>query len=341
MRGLCRIGTGLLGVGVLFFTPYHHPSYAEEFFKPFTGTADRVMEDPRLGQQQLQVAQAGQLRQQRQSADQPSYEPPQPSTDFGTPEATARIAAKAGFLDVVGIKLGMPLKAALEAVKARKGTLRMEPQATLEYEALPGVILEPAHLANLASEGNTEAIGLLTTYPPSEAFVYGVWRYYSFNKPESQPTVDTILTGLQKKYGPESARQDTLLIWLFDTQQQQVMGPKALDIWKKCANHWMTGTTHDVGNINRQITRGYYVGSDGRDYFGGICHSHSLVQVQYMASQQLRSSQPLIMNVQVRATNHQLEASGVTATNVLLMREATQLAEKRKAEASKRSGPKF
>lgn len=43
---------------------------------------------------------------------QPNYDPPVPSTEFGTPEATAKIAAKAAFLDVVGIKLGMPLKAA-------------------------------------------------------------------------------------------------------------------------------------------------------------------------------------------------------------------------------------
>jgi len=52
-------------------------------------------------------------------------------------------------------------------------------------------------------------------------------------------------------------------------------------------------------------------------------------------------SQPLVMNVKISASNHQLEASGVTATNVLLTREATKLAEKRKAEASKRAAPKF
>jgi hypothetical protein len=47
------------------------------------------------------------------------------------------------------------------------------------------------------------------------------------------------------------------------------------------------------------------------------------------------------MNVKVSISNHQLHASGVTATNVLLTREATKLAEKRKEEAGKRAGPKF
>jgi hypothetical protein len=47
------------------------------------------------------------------------------------------------------------------------------------------------------------------------------------------------------------------------------------------------------------------------------------------------------MNVKVSVSNRQLEASGVTATNAMLAREATKLAEKRKEEAAKRSGPKF
>src|SRR5262245_66408712 len=66
---------------------------------------------------------------------QPNYDPPQPSTDFGTPEATAKIAAKAGFLDVVGVKLGVPVKVALDAVKAHNPDIKMEPKAKLEFEA--------------------------------------------------------------------------------------------------------------------------------------------------------------------------------------------------------------
>lgn len=38
-------------------------------------------------------------------AAQPNYDPPELSAEFGAPEATVRIAAKAGFLDIVGVKL--------------------------------------------------------------------------------------------------------------------------------------------------------------------------------------------------------------------------------------------
>jgi hypothetical protein len=277
-------------------------------------------------------------------AAQPNYDPPQPSSEFGTPEATAKIAAKAGFLDVVGVKLGMSTKDALTAVKAHNPALTLEPKGQLEYEALPGVVMMPV-LANTQnaskpSDPSIEYLGLLLTYAPNEAFVYGVWRDVSFGRPENRPTIDYIVNGLRKKYGPESATEDSLLIWLFDAQRQQVMGARALDIWKKCANLWMTGAEYELGHIQRQLTRGYYIESDGRDYHGGVCHSHSVVQARYLAGQD-RSSQPLVMNVKISASNHELEASGVTATYVLLTREATKLAEKRKAEASKRAAPKF
>ena len=278
-------------------------------------------------------------------AAQPNYDPPQPSSDFGTPAATAKIAAKAGFLDVVGVKLGMTPTDALAVVKAHNAGMALEPKAKLEYEALPGVVMMPVlastQNASQSTEGGAEYMGLLVTYPPNEAFVYSVWRDFSFGRSESRPTIDYILGGLRKKYGLESAKEDALLIWLFDAQRQQVMGPRALDIWKKCASHWMPGTEYDLGSINGKVTRGYYVGSDGRDYHSGICHSHSVVQARYLASQDPGASQPLVMNVKVSASNHQLEASAVTAAHALLTREATKLAEQRKEQASKRAAPKF
>lgn len=42
-------------------------------------------------------------------AAQLNYDPPLPSSDFGMPEATAKIASQ-GFLSVVGVNLGMPSK---------------------------------------------------------------------------------------------------------------------------------------------------------------------------------------------------------------------------------------
>src|SRR3977135_10217 len=66
----------------------------------------------------------------------PSSDLPQPSSEFGTPEGTAKIAAKAGFLNVVGIKLGTPVKDAVEALKAYNASFKVKSVTLLEYEAL-------------------------------------------------------------------------------------------------------------------------------------------------------------------------------------------------------------
>lgn len=274
---------------------------------------------------------------------QPNYDPPGPSPEFGTPEATANISASAQPLDIVGVKLGMSLKAAQDAVKTYNAGIKLEPKVSFEFEALPGVAMTPAFSGQgKTANGGNETIGVLLTSPPNGAFVYGVWRDVWFGAKETRPTIEYIVTGLRKKYGQESVRdENTLLLWLYDAKKQQVMGAKAKDIWGKCANHWMTGAEYEPGNIQRQMARGYYTVNDGRDYHSGACHSHSLVQARYSADQPQGASQPLIMNVKVMVSNRQLEASGVTATNVLVTAESTKLAEKRKNEASKRAAPKF
>ncbi len=261
------------------------------------------------------------------------------TADFGTPEATAKIAAKAGFVDVVGVKLGMPLKAALDLLKAHNGNLVMEPVTIPPYEALPGVAMNPL----LASKKNTntpssqekEYVGLLVTMAPSEPFVWGMWREVSYEKEESRPTIETIMAGLRKKYGQESIKDvGTRLIWMYDAQGQQVMKAKADEILTKCVSVWMVGLGQQAqlhaGYFNRQIVGGYFNSSYGKDHFNGLCQSYSLVQAEYTGR-----------SVMVSASNRQLEVSGVTASHTLLMREATKLAEKRKGDANKRELPKF
>jgi hypothetical protein len=286
----------------------------------------------------VQVPNAVQVRPNE--LQQFSTETPLESADFGTPEATAKIAAKAGFVDVVGVKLGMPLKAALDALRAHNANLVMEPVTIPPYEALPGVAMNPL----LASKKNTntpssqekEYVGLLVTMAPSEPFVWGMWREVSYEKEESRPTIETIMAGLRKKYGQESIKDvGTRLIWMYDAQGQQVMKAKADEVLTKCVSVWMVGLGAiggqlHAGYFNRQIVGGYFNSSYGKDPFNGLCQSYSLVQAEYTGR-----------SVMVSASNRQLEVSGVTASHTLLMREATKLAEQRKGEAGKRDIPKF
>jgi hypothetical protein len=261
------------------------------------------------------------------------------TADFGTPEATAKIAAKAGFVDVVGVKLGMPLKAALDALRAHNANFVMEPVTIPPYEALPGVAMNPLLTSkkntNTPSSQEKEYVGLLVTMAPSEPFVWGMWREVSYEKEESRPTIETVQDGLRKKYGQESVKDvSNRLFWMYDAQGQQVMKAKADEILTKCVSVWMVGLGQQAqlhaGYFNRQIVGGYFNSSYGKDPFNGLCQSYSLVQAEYTGR-----------SVMVSASNRQLEVSGVTASHTLLMREATKLADKRKGDAEKREVPKF
>ena len=273
------------------------------------------------------------------------------TADFGTPDATAKIAAKAGFVDVVGVKLGTPLKAALDLLKTHNPNLTMEPLAMPSYEALPGVVMTPMLTSkkntNTSSNEEKEYVGLLVTEAPSEPFVWGIWREVSYEKEESRPTVETIMAGLRKKYGQESVNGGGIrLIWMYDIQGQQVPTAKANEIMSKCVGTWtvgisMTPNQLQWGYFNQQIVGGYFHGSYGKDHMNGLCRSYSHVVAAWDARVPARTSLPLVANVMVMAINRQLESSGVTAAHGLLIREATNLAEKRKGEAEKREVPKF
>jgi hypothetical protein len=272
------------------------------------------------------------------------------SPEFGTPEATAKIAGKANFIDVVGIRLGVPLKAALDTVKEHNPNLVVEPLSLPPYEALPTVTMTP--LVQSKRYTNTagpekEYIGLLVTMAPNEPFVWGVMRELWYEKEESRPTIDTILGALRRKYGPESLNQSIRLIWLYDAQGQPVPQSKANEIFSKCGSVWNvglseTGQALHTGYFTRTLVGSYYYASYGKDNFSGLCHSYSVVQAEYLAQSPIgKTSPPLVANIKLNATNRQLEVSGLTASHVLLIREATKLAEQRKGESANREIPKF
>ena len=234
----------------------------------FLDKMKKAMEESQRKRQQQQQQQSGQQRQppqpsqapqqqqrQRQAGGPPANEKPQPSPDFGTAEGTAKIAATAGFLDIVGIKLGMPAKEAIEALKAHNANFKPTPITLREYEALPGVVMTPILLA--PNPGGPSAVSgddftLFVTYAPNEAFLWGISRNLGFGREDSRPTVENTLAGLRKKYGPESTKQvNSRLIWIYDAQGQQVMGAKADDIYSKCSQTWAVNLGGDAAGGNR------------------------------------------------------------------------------------------
>ena len=65
----------------------------------------------------------------------PPPNPSGPPPNTGTPEQTAKLAAAAGKYDIAGMKLGTPLKEAMQALKAHNPKLQMK-KDTIKYDVL-------------------------------------------------------------------------------------------------------------------------------------------------------------------------------------------------------------
>ena len=132
------------------------------------------------------------------------------------------------------------------------------------------------------------------------------------------------------------------------------MGQKALDIYNQCSSAWTVGQGGSIGGNNpdrnkqfsnsffdQQLKDGYYYGAGGMGSPGGVCHTHSLVDVYYTHAIPAGSAADLMMSMTMGVYNHQLEASGVTAAHTRLMAEVGKINEKRRDEENQRGGMKF
>lgn len=347
-------------------------STGEDFFEKMKKAMEesqrkRQQQQQQAGQQQQKPPQQQQPSQQpqqqqqrqRQAGGSPANEKPQPSPDFGTPEGTAKIAAKAGSLEVVGIKLGLPAKDAQDALKAYNAGYKPTPITLYEYEALPGVVMTPVLRAtNPAGPDATSGddFTLFITYPPSEAFLWGIVRNMGFGTNATRPPLDGTLAGVRQKYGAESMQQvNSRLVWIYDAQGQQVMGQKATEVYSLCSQTWAVSTGGDAAGGNRpsaskqysnsffdqQLKGGYYYGTGNYGSPGGVCHTHSVIDVYYTHAIPAGSAADLLISMTMGVFNRQLEASGVTAAHIHLMEEVAKLNEKRGEEEGKRGGMKF
>ena len=292
----------------------------------------------------------------------PAPKPVDPTPpDFGTVQGTARIAGTAGFLDVVGIKLGTPEKDAVAILQKHNPELTLTPLRLMTYTAQPNVSRTPVIVATMkparTPSQHFERLSLELTYSPSGAFVWGVSREYTFAQGKAL-TFENMVESFRSKYGPESFQfTNEQFIWIFDPQGKLVPGQQGRNVFTKCSsNQWRSNVsgvsaggnrpTHDNRLSNsfydQQLRGGYYFSQHGRDFANGVCHSHTSI---HLGLQRLsaRPGEPvnLVRGFVMRAANHQLEASGIQASHQELAAAADAIMKKREGEAAKRAGPKL
>ena len=145
------------------------------------------------------------------------------SADCCTPEAMKKVAASIGFVDIVGIKLGMTPKEAVAAIKAYNPNLKIETlTARLEHPTgTPGNFVRvplaiDAYTANVRQDlGPVEWIAMQFTMPPSPPLLAKVQRFTGFAN--DQPVMGSnLLQSLRKKYGQENYTA-TVTGWVYDS----------------------------------------------------------------------------------------------------------------------------
>jgi hypothetical protein len=198
-------------------------AHAAQFQNPIQAAKDAYNKAKQDAQQQ---------KQQQQQKPQSSGQPPNgASTQSGSastadccgPEAMKKVADSLGFIDIVGIKLGMTPAQAVAAVKAYNPNLKIETlTARLEHPSgTPGNFVRvpmtiKAFTPNVRQDlGPVEWIAMEFTMPPGHPLLAKVQRFTGFLYTEPV-TASTLLQSLRKKYGQENYTSTTTG-WVYDS----------------------------------------------------------------------------------------------------------------------------
>ena len=194
---------------------------------------------------------AREKQQQPQPPPQASQPPNQPKStaaaseaptgDCCSPDALKKIASSVGFVDIVGVKLGMSPEQAFAAIKAFNGRMQIEivnarmesPDGPLgNFTRVPqfavahtiGARPIPHPIAFRLADGSSDVIVLEFTTPPSPPLVAKIVRQVFFA--QAEPVVKSnLLEALRKKYGQEKFSEGVAATWMFDASGKPVTRP--------------------------------------------------------------------------------------------------------------------
>jgi hypothetical protein len=239
-------------------------------------------------------------------------------------------------VDVVGIKLGMPMAEAMAAIKADNPKLSVQTQ-TMVLEGFE----QPFATAIVASQPTEsgkdgEEITLLLTTPPSHQVVWGIQRTYHYG-PQSMPSLDNTLAGLRRKYGAENAflldtdpRNLTKTIaWAYDTSGKPAGAAQGKPLYLACdaylANHFspiaLNNDLHGMASPPQ-------------------CNSIILAKAVVLGGQGPAGA-PVVGNLIFQVTNGAMYRASVDATRGVAMAAARAREEKQSEKIDQRGAPKL
>lgn len=240
-------------------------------------------------------------------------------------------------IDVVGIKLGMPMADGVAAIKANNPKLSLQTEnLTLEGFDQP---FATAILANQAKDNGKdgEEITLLLTTPPNRQVVWGIQRTYQYT-PQSALSLDNTIAGLRKKYGVENAfplvtdprTRTKIMAWAYDTGGKMLGSAQGKALFLACdtylGNHFgLIALSNDLHGVGHPAE----------------CDSIILATATAQAGPSEADGTTVVNNLIFKVTNGAMYRASLDATRAVAV-AAAQSREKQRAEkVNQRGAPKL
>jgi hypothetical protein len=239
-----------------------------------------------------------------------------------TPDATAKIAARAGFVDIAGIKLGMPAKDAMAALKTHNAKLQTHTSSPMTFDLLPNVrFVESGGAQYSSGNGESEAISLHFTMTPNPQTVWRILRAVNYEG-DGRPAAANVIAALRQKYGPEDGSMNSPQVvksfgvelidayWVFDANGKKVTSQQAKMFMQNCGPNQVGDETQDVMRLQLPPKPDYWVRR------GTDCGDITLVVANWQPTSPggMQGPAGLVLRLQVEAVSHPLHRSAFIAT---------------------------
>jgi hypothetical protein len=249
---------------------------------------------------------------------------------------TARAQSSPPNLDVVGIKLGMPVKTAVATMKANNPRLNIK-EDTFQLEGFDQVVLSSIVADELGEGGKDgERFELGFSMPPSPQVVWGVRRTYTYAR-QNFPSMDLTMAALRKKYGqenipvdPDSRFMTKIMVWVLDAQGR-LLGPgPAHSLYMTCYTPLSNAfsTTSIINELH-----GVRMPAE--------CDSVAMVSASVQASANAVPGSIVVGNLTVQVANGPAYRASIEATRKVVMAAVNAREKKEKDEINKRGAPKI
>ena len=371
MQSSFRRAIGLAAVAILGLSALPSPPVAAQSKNPIQAAKDafkRAREEQERAKGQQPPPTASQPAQPSSGAVPVAAASAQAPTagDCCSPDAIQRLAASLGFVDIVGVKLGMTPQQAIAAIKTSNAKLKIDVVGTDITVAGRDLAPEPqwliAHTVTATNpvffhqpDGTAESIAIELTMPRGGPQLVGkIMRWVSFAT--SAPVAATnLIDALKQKYGATESLDDSQhLFWVFDASGKQVKWPTNREDLRPCVpGAPQIGFPFEIrgGQVDFSPGRRFNRVStdmtsvvDGNQFLAAErsskCAPYTWVQAVDLGSNLLRS-QPQRGDMWVSLQSPALLRNAQAAANAFL-RQADEGARRQQEDAaSKRAAPKL